>query len=62
LLSSISIAGTNQIKDLWDFIGAKGSPYFQAYYFTLRGFRLEQHFKLGEALVIRLFPYIHLGQ
>jgi hypothetical protein len=24
--------------------------------------RLGQHFQLGEALVIRLFPYIHLGQ
>jgi hypothetical protein len=62
LLSSISIAGTSQIKDLWYSIGGKGSPYFQAYYFTLRGLRLGQHLKLRKALVIRPFPYMYLGQ
>jgi hypothetical protein len=62
LLSSIAIAGTNQIKELWYFSWGKGSPYFQACYFTLRGLRLGQHFKSGEALKIRPFPYIYLGQ
>jgi hypothetical protein len=42
--------------------GGKGSPYFQTYYFTLRGLRLGPHFKSGEALKIMPLPYIYLGQ
>jgi hypothetical protein len=61
LLSSISIAGTNQIKDLWYFIRGKGFPYFQAYCFTLRGLRRGQHFRLGEALVTGPFPIFTLA-